>query len=115
MPLTPLMENHLRHELAVHPDGCHELPVCLHLIIIAACMTSDTDWDEEVYEQARIFLVDEIMLSCILKGAVEAGGVSEDGEITYQVTDFGRSQCAKGKEGPGRSGEQDRPEESAEG
>lgn len=92
MPLSQEMQGHLRSELETH-DGCHPIALCLYLTVVAACYMSDTDFEEEVWEEARVFLLDEIMTACILKGAIEPGGMDENGEFTYQVTDWGRSQA----------------------
>ncbi len=85
------MQSALRNELNNH-DGCHELPLCLYLTVVAGCYISNTEFDEEVWEESRVFLLDEIMTSCILKGALEVAGLNDDGEMTFQVTDYGRSQ-----------------------
>lgn len=91
MSLSQEMQEALKSELETH-DGCHPIALCLYLTVVAACYMSNTDFEEEVWEEARVFLLDEIMTACILKGAIEPGGMDEDGEFTYQVTDWGRDQ-----------------------
>lgn len=112
--MSPEMTSSLRSELLTH-DGCHEIALCLYLTVVASCYMTGTEFCEEIWEESRVFLLDEILTSCILKGAVEAGGINEDGEFTYEITDFGRSQVAEGKEGRGRGCQQDSPQEPDQG
>lgn len=107
--LTQAMHEALREELKLH-DGCHEIPLCLYLTVIAACYVTDTMFDEEIWEEARIFLLDEIMQSCILKGALEVGGMTEDGEMTFQVTEKGLKFLEE-KDSSRRADQQDGEEE----
>lgn len=90
------MQLALKAELELH-DGCHDLPLCLYLTVVAACYVSDTVFEEELWDEAKVFLLDEIMMSCILKGAVEPSGVNEDGEMMFGVTDWGIQQMEKSK------------------
>lgn len=92
--LSSEMEDALRLELLTH-DACHEITLCLYLTVIASCYVTDTTFEEEVWEEARVFLLDEIMTSCILKGALEVAGLTEEGEMTYEITDWGRNQIKK--------------------
>lgn len=96
--LSPEMQLALKAELELH-DGCHEIALCLYLTVVAACYESDTIFEEEVWEEARVFLLDEIMTSCILKGAIEVAGMNEDGDMTYEITEHGEKEIKrKGQE-----------------
>lgn len=109
--LTPEMMEALKVEIEIH-DGCHDLPLCVYLMVIAACYNTDEEFTEELWEEARIFVVDEVMMSCILKGAVEVHGIDEDGELTFAVTEWGKDQCAQKKSTSSGANEQDSQEES---
>lgn len=107
--LSEEMKDCLRFELEIH-DGCHEIALCLYLTVVAACYQSDTEFNEDVWEEARVFLLDEILQSCILKGALEVAGMTPEGEMTFQVTEKGLKQLeAKGSSSG--AGEQDGEEE----
>lgn len=107
--LSQAMQDCLKEELQLH-DGCHEIPLCLYLTVVAACYITDTAFDEEIWERARVFLLDEIMQSCILKGALEVAGMTEEGEMTFQVTERGKQQLEE-KSSIRRADQQDGKEE----
>lgn len=90
--LSQDMMEALRFELEKHEGSCHEIPLCLYLTVVAACYVTDSEFNEELWDESRIFLTDEILMSCILKGAVEVAGINEDGEMTFQATEHGLSQ-----------------------
>jgi hypothetical protein len=113
--LTPLMQAYLKKEIELH-DGCHEISLCVHLMIVAAFFQAEEygELTEELHNECRIFILDEIMASCILKGALEVAGMNEDGEMTFGVTEWGKAQV-EAKDSSHGARQQDGEEERYEG
>lgn len=50
----------------------------------------DEEWFISFFHQCQKFILDEVLSSLILKGAVEVQGMEEDGDFVYGLTESGK-------------------------
>lgn len=97
--LSPEMQEALKAENELHADACHDIRLCVYLSVIAAAWVCEEEFTDELYEESANFIMDEILNSVILKGAMAAGGINEDGEFYYEITDHGKREIERIRDG----------------
>lgn len=81
-----LIVENKEHGHCTHYNADH----CYHLIVFGALLRSgEESLTREDHEEAINFVVSEIINSLILKGMIEVGSMSPEGDMTYIPTEAG--------------------------